>query len=117
MPAAIALGGESVLPYSATAPLPPGISELLLAGFLNDGGIEMVKCQTIDLHVPANSEIVIEGLVSTECGSIGYDPRKYDANDTSISLGPGAHYEGPFGDRSEERRVGKECRSRLSPYH
>lgn len=100
MPAAIALGGESVLPYSATAPLPPGISELLLAGFLNDGGIEMVKCQTIDLHVPANSEIVIEGLVSTECGSIGYDPRKYDAHNTSISLGPGAHYEGPFGDHT-----------------
>ncbi len=75
MPLAIALGGESVLPYCATAPLPPGISELLFAGFLNDGGIELTKCQTIDMHVPANSEIVIEGYVSTECGPIGFDPR------------------------------------------
>jgi 4-hydroxy-3-polyprenylbenzoate decarboxylase len=63
MPLAIALGGESVLPYCATAPMPPGIEELLLAGFLNGGGIELVQCRTIDLQVPANSEIVIEGYV------------------------------------------------------
>jgi len=63
MPMAIAFGGESVLPYCATAPLPPGVEELLLAGFLNGGGIELVKCRTIDMHVPANSEIVIEGYV------------------------------------------------------
>jgi 4-hydroxy-3-polyprenylbenzoate decarboxylase len=63
MPLAIALGGESVLPYAATAPLPPGVEELLLAGFLNGGGIELVPCRTIDLHVPANAEIVIEGYV------------------------------------------------------
>jgi 4-hydroxy-3-polyprenylbenzoate decarboxylase len=63
MPLAIALGGETVLPYVATAPLPPGIEELLLAGFLNGGGIELVQCRTIDLQVPANSEIVIEGYV------------------------------------------------------
>src|SRR5688572_5268978 len=41
MPLAIALGGESVMPYSATAPLPPGVEELLFAGFLNGGGIEL----------------------------------------------------------------------------
>jgi len=63
MPLAIVLGGESVLPYAATAPLPPGIEELLFAGFLNNGGIELVKCRTIDLEVPANAEIVIEGYV------------------------------------------------------
>jgi 4-hydroxy-3-polyprenylbenzoate decarboxylase len=63
MPLAIVLGGESVLPYCATAPLPPGIEELLFAGFLNGGGIDLVKCRTIDLEVPANAEIVIEGLV------------------------------------------------------
>lgn len=61
MPLAIVLGGESVLPYAATAPLPPGIEELLFAGFLNGGGIELVPCRTIDLEVPANAEIVIEG--------------------------------------------------------
>jgi 4-hydroxy-3-polyprenylbenzoate decarboxylase len=63
MPLAIVLGGESVLPYAATAPLPPGIEELLFAGFLNAGGIELVQCRTIDLQVPANAEIVIEGFV------------------------------------------------------
>src|SRR4051812_22155243 len=78
MPLAIALGGESVLPYAATAPLPPGIEELLFAGFLNGGGIELVKCKTIDLEVPANAEIVIEGFV---------DPRE-------------KLMEGPFGDHT-----------------
>jgi 4-hydroxy-3-polyprenylbenzoate decarboxylase len=63
MPVAIALGGESVLPYAATAPMPPGISELLLAGFLNKGPIPLVRCKTVPLDVPANSEIVIEGWV------------------------------------------------------
>jgi 4-hydroxy-3-polyprenylbenzoate decarboxylase len=64
MPLAIVLGGESVLPYAATAPLPPGIEELLFAGFLNGRGIELVPCRTIPLEVPANAEIVIEGFVS-----------------------------------------------------
>jgi len=76
MPCAIVLGGESVLPYAATAPLPPGISELFLAGFLNDAGISLVQCKTIDMQVPANAEIVLEGFVSTDAGTIGWDPRK-----------------------------------------
>lgn len=63
MPLAIVLGGESVLPYAATAPLPPSVEELLFAGFLNGRGIDLVKCRTIDLEVPANAEIVIEGYV------------------------------------------------------
>jgi 4-hydroxy-3-polyprenylbenzoate decarboxylase len=66
MPVAIVLGGESVLPYAATAPLPPGIEELLFAGFLNGGGIELVACKTIDMEVPANAEIVIEGYVDPQ---------------------------------------------------
>lgn len=94
MPIAICLGGESVLPYAATAPLPPGISELLMAGFLNGRGIPMVKAKTVPLRVPANSEIIIEGWVSTECGLIGYDPRRGEP------LGPGAVFEGPFGDHT-----------------
>lgn len=64
MPVAIVLGGESVLPYAATCPLPPGISELMFAGFLNGGGIPMVPAKTVPLDVPANAEIVIEGFVS-----------------------------------------------------
>lgn len=94
MPVAIVLGGESVLPYAATAPLPPGISELLMAGFLNRGGIEMVRAKTVPLWVPANAEIVIEGFVSHEAGPIGYDPR------TGEELGPEAVFEGPFGDHT-----------------
>ena len=78
MPLAIVLGGESVLPYAATAPLPPGVEELLFAGFLNGRGIELVKCRTIDLEVPANAEIVIEGHV---------DPKQ-------------TLMEGPFGDHT-----------------
>src|SRR5690606_3543570 len=68
MPVAICFGGESVLPYAATAPLPPGISELLMAGFLAGRGIRLARAKTVPLWVPASSEIVIEGLVSTEAG-------------------------------------------------
>jgi 4-hydroxy-3-polyprenylbenzoate decarboxylase len=94
MPVAICLGGEGVLPYAATAPLPPGMSELLLAGFLNRRGIPMVRAKTVPLRVPANSEIVIEGWVDTECGPIGYDPRR------DGPLGKGGALEGPFGDHT-----------------
>ncbi|MCH2160947.1 MAG: UbiD family decarboxylase [Phycisphaerales bacterium] len=94
MPIAIALGGESVMPYAATAPLPPGISELLMAGFLNGRGIRMVRGETVPIRVPANAEIVIEGYVRTDAGVIGYDPR------TDGELGPGAVFEGPFGDHT-----------------
>ena len=66
MPLAMVLGGESVLPYAATAPLPPGIEEHLFAGFLNGRGIELVTCKTIPLEVPANAEIVIEGYVDPD---------------------------------------------------
>ena len=100
MPCAIVLGGESVLPYAATAPLPPGISELMFAGFLNQGSIPLVPCRTIDIHVPANAEIVIEGHVSTEAGGIGYDPRRRDELGHVEPLGPGAIFEGPFGDHT-----------------
>ncbi len=64
MPVAIVLGGESVLPYAATCPLPPGVSELLFAGILNEGGIPIVPAKTVPLDVPANAEIVIEGWVN-----------------------------------------------------
>jgi 4-hydroxy-3-polyprenylbenzoate decarboxylase len=94
MPVAICFGGESVLPYAATAPMPPGMSELLMAGFLNRRRIPMVPAQTVPLHVPANSEIVVEGYVNTECGPIGWDPRSGE------ELGPGAAFEGPFGDHT-----------------
>jgi 4-hydroxy-3-polyprenylbenzoate decarboxylase len=60
---AVALGPEPVLPYCATAPMPEGVDELLLAGFLARRRIELVKCITVDLEVPATSQIVLEGYV------------------------------------------------------
>ena len=98
MPCAIVLGGESVLPYSATAPLPPGISELLFAGFLNNASIPLVKCKTIDMHVPANAEIVIEGYVSTESDHPGLDHT--DMQTGVLGLGKEEVFEGPFGDHT-----------------
>src|SRR5712691_1737333 len=60
---AVALGPEPVLPYCATAPMPEGLDELLLGGFLARRRIELVKCVTVDLEVPASSHIVLEGYV------------------------------------------------------
>ncbi len=60
---AAALGPEPVLTYAATAPMPEGLDELLLGGFLARRRIEMVKCVTVDLEVPASSHIVLEGYV------------------------------------------------------
>lgn len=97
MPVAIALGGESVLPYAATAPLPPGLSEILLAGFLNGRGIPLAPCKTVPLRAPANAEIVIEGFVRTDAGYPGLTAE--DAR-TPEQLGAGAVVEGPFGDHT-----------------
>jgi len=63
MPAAIAVGSDPAVIYSATAPLPPAIDEMLFAGFLRKEPVEMVKCITSDIEVPANSEFVIEGYL------------------------------------------------------
>jgi 4-hydroxy-3-polyprenylbenzoate decarboxylase len=60
---AVALSPEPVLTYCATAPMPEGLDELLLGGFLARRRIEMVKCITVDLEVPASSHIVLEGYV------------------------------------------------------
>jgi 4-hydroxy-3-polyprenylbenzoate decarboxylase len=63
MPVAVFLGGDPAFPFAATAPLPDGVDEFLLAGYLRKKRIELVKCETNDLQVPANSDIVIEGYV------------------------------------------------------
>jgi len=96
MPVAIALGGPGILPYAATCPLPPGISELLMAGFLNGSGVRLCRAKTIPLWVPADAEIVIEGFVRTDAGMPGWDPRDAEAG----PLGSGAVFEGPFGDHT-----------------
>jgi 4-hydroxy-3-polyprenylbenzoate decarboxylase len=78
MPVAIALGGDPALIYAASAPLPPGIDEVVFAGWLRGGGLDMVTCRTNDLEVPAHAEIVLEGYV---------DPAE-------------RRQEGPFGDHT-----------------
>lgn len=65
MQVAVSIGGPPVLPYAATAPLPEDLDEMVFAGFLLGRGIEMVPCKTIDLEVPAQAEIIIEGYVDT----------------------------------------------------
>lgn len=65
MPIAVSLGGDPVFPCMATAPLPPNTDECLLGGFLRGAPIDVVKCRTIDLEVPASAEIVIEGFIDT----------------------------------------------------
>ncbi len=60
---AVALGGDPALTYSATAPLPEGIDELLFAGFLRKKPVELVKCKTVDLMVHADADFVLEGYV------------------------------------------------------
>ena len=80
MPVAIALGGPAVLPYAATCPLPPGVDECLLAGFLQGRGIDLVPCVSQpEIEAPASAEIVIEGYI---------DP------------GEDLVLEGPFGDHT-----------------
>jgi 4-hydroxy-3-polyprenylbenzoate decarboxylase len=78
MDVAIALGGDPVSIYSASAPLPPGIDEMVFAGWLRGSGVPMVRCKTVDLEVPAEAEIVLEGTV---------DPTE-------------RRLEGPFGDHT-----------------
>jgi len=78
MPVAVAFGGDPALLYAATAPLPPFLSEVMFTGFLRGEGVEMVKCVSHDLEVPADSELVIEGWV---------DPAEL-------------RREGPFGDHT-----------------
>lgn len=75
---AVALSPEPVLTYCATAPMPEGLDELLLGGFLARRRIEMVKCVTVDLEVPASAHVVLEGYV---------DPGE-------------RRMEGPFGDHT-----------------
>ncbi|MEZ5013783.1 MAG: menaquinone biosynthesis decarboxylase [Chitinophagales bacterium] len=79
MPVSVALGGDPVYTYCATAPLPPNVDEYLLAGFIRKKHVELVKCITNDMYVPADADIIIEGYV---------DP------DDDLIL------EGPFGDHT-----------------
>jgi len=78
MEVAVAIGCDPATVFSAIAPLPPGVSELLFAGFLRGEGVPLVRAKTVDLLVPAEAEFVLEGYV---------DPAE-------------RRREGPFGDHT-----------------
>ncbi len=78
MEVAVAIGADPASCYAASAPLPYGIDEFLLAGFIRKQSVPLVKCKTVDLEVPANAEIVLEGFI--------------DPNEMRL--------EGPFGDHT-----------------
>jgi 4-hydroxy-3-polyprenylbenzoate decarboxylase len=63
MEVAVAIGTEPAVTFSAIVPAPPDIEEYLIAGFLRAAPVELVKCETVDLEVPASSEIVLEGHI------------------------------------------------------
>src|SRR5229473_49734 len=78
MEIAVAIGADPATMFSAILPLPPDLDEMMIAGFLRSKPVEMVKCETVDLEVPAHAEIVLEGYV--ELGEL--------------------RREGPFGDHT-----------------
>ncbi len=63
MEVAVSIGSDPATTFSAIVPAPPEIEEYLIAGFLRGKAVEIVKCETVDLEVPANAEIVLEGYV------------------------------------------------------
>jgi 4-hydroxy-3-polyprenylbenzoate decarboxylase len=63
MPVAVCLGGDPAYTFAATAPLPDGLDEVLFAGFIRKKSVELVRCETVDLEVPADVDFVLEGYV------------------------------------------------------
>ena len=66
MPVAVAIGTDPAVTYAATAPLPRGVDEMMLAGFIRRKPVPMVKCLTVDLEVPAEAEFILEGYVDPD---------------------------------------------------
>lgn len=66
MPVAVILGGDPIYTYCATAPLPEGIDEFLMAGYLRKKRVNLLKCLTQDISVPADADIVIEGYINPD---------------------------------------------------
>jgi 4-hydroxy-3-polyprenylbenzoate decarboxylase len=66
MEVAVAIGTEPALTFSAIVPAPPDVEEFIVAGFLRQKPVELVKCETVDLEVPADAEIILEGYVNLD---------------------------------------------------
>jgi len=63
---AVAIGTEPALTFAAVIPAPPDVEEFMIAGFLRQKPVELVKCETVDLEVPATAEIILEGYVNLD---------------------------------------------------
>jgi len=66
MPVAVALGGDPATIYAASAPLPEDVDEMVFAGFLRKQPVELVRCRTVDIEVPAHAEVILEGYVDPD---------------------------------------------------
>ncbi len=66
MEVAVAIGTDPALTFSAIVPAPPDVEEFIIAGFLRQKPVELVKCETVDLEVPTNAEIILEGYVNLD---------------------------------------------------
>ncbi len=66
MEVAVAIGTDPAVTFSAIVPAPPDVEEYLIAGFLRQKPVELIRCETVDLEVPATSEIVLEGYVNLD---------------------------------------------------
>ena len=66
MDVAVAIGTDPALTFSAIVPAPPEVEEFIIAGFLRQKPVELVKCETVDLEVPADAEIILEGYVNLD---------------------------------------------------
>jgi len=97
MPVAVAIGWEPALGFVAGSPVPKDLCEYDVMGAIRGEPVDLVKCETVDLHVPASAEIVIEGY-------LGLDPETY------VMEGPFAEVTGYFaGDKSPKPAIRVTC--------
>src|SRR5262245_30077932 len=97
MPVAFIYGWEPCLPFCASSPIPPDVSEYDVMGAVRGAPVELVDCETVPLQVPATAEIVIEGYISP-------DPATFEME------GPFGEYTGYFGgDQAPKHKVRVTC--------
>ena len=96
MPVAISYGWDETLVFCASTPFPRDADEYGIAGALRQKPVELVKCETVDLEVPATSEMVVEGLIST-------DPKDYKPE------GPFGEYTGYYGEAANRPVIKVSC--------
>jgi 4-hydroxy-3-polyprenylbenzoate decarboxylase len=96
MPVAVVYGYDEALVFNAAAPLPRDLDEYKVTGALRQEPVELIKCETVDLDVPAEAEIVVEGYISP-------DPKDYKME------GPFGEYTGYYGERAKRPVIKVTC--------